>query len=289
MSLNPKQIILSVALLSLVSCGETPTSQLTEQFPIIRSGPHDMEFAFIPSGTFRMGSSDGEEGRGDNEYRHWVKLTEDFEMQTTEVTRRQWREIMFSDPGGDKYCESRPSFVKDDDHPVTCVSWVEVDRFINKLNKSRVKSGYRYSLPTEAQWEYATRAYTEQSYSISGRLNSFAWYKSVSNGPQPVGKLKANFFGLYDVHGNVWEWTSDIYKENYPETKSFFNPIENPKGPKSENKTYDRGGDVKEKIHVFRGGGWAFQPEYCRSATRNRGMAHDRYQYVGFRLMRTKI
>jgi len=288
MILNPRQIILSASLLGLMSCGEIPTSQLSEQFPILRSGPHDMEFAFIPSGTFRMGSPENEEGRGNDEHRHWVKLTEDYEMQTTEVTRRQWRGVMYSDPEGDKYCESRPSFVKDDDHPVTCVSLVEVERFIKKLNRWAMNTGYRYSLPTEAQWEYATRAYTEENYSIDGPLNSFAWYRSLSNGPQPGGTLKANLFGLYDAHGNVAEWVSDVYERSYPESKSFYYPIVNPKGPERKS-DYALRFDNKEDSHVFRGGSWAMQAEQCRSANRNSSMAHDREQYVGFRLMRTKI
>jgi len=277
MNLTPKQIILSIMLFGLVSCGETPTSELTEQFPLIRSGPHDMEFAFIPRSTFRMGSSEDEEGRDDDEHWHWVKLTEDSWMQTTEVTRGQWYKVMNSYPDNNGKCWEGDRVIKENNHPVVCVSWDEVKEFVDKLNDKERSSGYRYSLPTEAQWEYAARAYTETPYSIKGQLKSFAWYDSLSGDhAHPVGELKPNLFGLHDVHGNVWEWVSDWYGK-YPKADDLSDAVINPIGPSS--------GDYR----VLRGGSWFNDARFCRSARRFTIRPDYRSNVVGFRLMRIKI
>ena len=278
MNLKLKHVILLVSLLGVVSCGETPTSQLTEQFPILRSGPHDMEFAFIPSGTFRMGSPEDEKDRDDDESLHWVKLTEDYWMQTTEVTIGQWFKVLGSYPDKDKDCWEDDRVIKETTHPVVCVSWDEIQVFVDRLNDQEKSSGYKYSLPTEAQWEYAARAYTETPYSIEGSLSSFAWYDSTSDHhSHPVGGLKANLFGLHDVHGNVWEWVLDWYEEAYPKADSFSDAIKNPRGPD--------GGSQR----VLLGGGWFSRAQVCRSANRNGFSASFRDNNSGFRLMRTKI
>jgi len=266
-----KKAILIFSILNLTGCGETPTSQLSEQFPIIRSGPHNMEFAFIPKGTFRMGSPGDEEGRYENERQYWVKLTEDYWMQTTEVTRGQWYKVMFSSPD----CWWSMKVIESDIHPVTCVDRYEAEEFIDKLNEQQKNSGYKYSLPTEAQWEYAARAYTETPYSIKGPVDSFAWHNSNSGKhTHPVGKLKANFFGLYDVHGNVEEWVAD-YLHDYPKADSFSEAIKNPDGP--NNATY----------YVRRGGSWA--GDDIRSACRNGSKYNVRDVNLGFRIVRAKI
>jgi len=275
---NIKQVLLVFVGLSIIGCGETPTSQLSEQFPILRSGPFDMEFAFIPSGAFRMGSPDDEESREYDETLHWVKLTEDYWMQTTEVTRGQWYKVMGSYPDSGGQCYRRDEVIKRDNHPAVCVSWDEVKLFVHRLNNKERGSGYKYSLPTEAQWEYAARAYTETPYSIEGPLESFAWYDSTSDGhSHPVGELKANLFGLHDVHGNVWEFVSDWYEEAYPKADSFSDARKNPRGPD------DGSGRVR------RGGAWFHSAQVCRSASRNGFSASFRHGFNGFRLMRTKI
>jgi len=276
MNLNPKQIILSVSLFGLVSCGETPTSQLSEQFPVIRSGPHNMNFAFIPRGHFRMGSPKDEKDREDDERQYWVKLTEDYWMQTTEVTVAQWHKVMGSFP--DNKCWKRHYEKKETDYPMLCVNWYEVKGFVDRLNTQERNSGYKYSLPTEAQWEYAARGYTETPYSIDGSLKSFAWYSSSSDDQTHlVGNLKANFFGLYDVHGNVYEWVSDWYEEDYPKAESYSDAVINPKGPNNGSE------------RILRGGSWFNPAQYCRSAVRYRDSASIREDNNGFRLMRIKI
>jgi len=281
MNLNLKQIILSITLLGLVSCGETPTSQLTEQFPILRSGSYDMEFAFIPSGTFRMGSSEDEEGKDEGEDQHWVKLSKDFEMQTTEVTQYQWFRVMGGYPkegecrnGSDVDAErDYRRLAHGDDQPVVCINKEDIDKFLRKLNEIEV--GYTYRLPTEAEWEYAARGYTETPYSFDKPLKSFAWYRENSDGsPHPVGKLKANLFGLYDMHGNVAEFVSDgAGQYEFSNNNDYFNPETDPQG---------------DFIHyiVVRGGAWDSQEHSCRSASRYMYPWHGKADSIGIRLVR---
>ena len=272
-------LLFLVMSLSIVGCGETPTSQLREEFPILRSGPHDMEFAFIPRGTFRMGSPEGEEGRVDNESRHWVKLTEDYWMQTKEVTRGQWFKVMGSYPGVDGNCYKWAVIKKEENHPIVCVNTYDIQSFIDKLNNNERGSGYKYDLPTEAQWEYAARAYAEGAYSVNKPVNSFAWHSENTDlHTEPVGGLEPNLFGLYDVHGNVWERVSDWFESyDYPKENSFLNPVIDPKGPE----------DATQR--VVRGGGYSNREILCRSATRDGSQLDYRESTVGFRLRRTKI
>ena len=281
MSLNPKQIILSVALLSLVSCGETPTSQLTQQFPIIRSGPHDMDFAFIPSGTFRMGSLENEDGRQEWEERHWVKISKDFEIQTTEVTQAQWFAVMGQYPnveecrnGSDIEAEKQHrKLVYGDDQPVVCINKRDIDKFLRKLNGKN--GGHAYRLPTEAEWEYAASGYTETPYSFLSPLRSFAWYEKNSSGvPHQVGKLKPNLFGLYDMHGNVAEYVSDgAAKYEFSSNNSYQNPEVDPK---------------EDFIHyiIVRGGAWDSVDLNCRSSYRYIYPWYGKADSIGIRLAR---
>jgi len=271
---NLKYYLLFLVLVNLISCGEPPTSQLTEQFPITRPGLHDMEFALIPSGTFRMGSLKDEKGRSDEEDPHWVKITEDYWMQTTEVTRGQWHKVMGSYPDNRDNCVGQHSGTDEDNHPVVCVNWDDTKDYIMKLNVLEKSRGYEYALPTEAQWEYAARGYTESPYSEGDSLIS-VWNRKNSNELiHPAKSLKPNFFGLYGVHGNVWEWVSDWYEQHYPKADSFFEAIINPQGP-----AY---GDTR----IIRGGGWYSSDYQCRSASRSgiTGMSGG----IGFRLMRVE-
>ena len=147
------------------------------------------------------------------------------------------------------------------------VSWEDVQEFIKKLN---AKGEGTYRLPTEAEWEYACRAGTTGAYSGSN-LDEIGWYNSNSgNKTHPVGQKKANAWGLYDMHGNVWEWTEDWY------------------GTYSSGNVTDPTGASSGSVRVFRGGSWAGPAENLRSAFRLTYTPSYRYDNLGFRLLRTQ-
>lgn len=238
------------------------------------SSPVGMTFVRIPKGTFLMGSDSSEAGR-DDEIQHRVTITYDFFMQTTEVTQEQWYNVMGDNPSkfiADQDCPGQYKQVNRvgmcPSNPVEQVSWHDAQLFIQKLNDKR--DGYRYRLPTEAEWEYAARGGSSGPYSVAGNLADFAWYVDDSgNKTHAVGKLKPNGFGLYDVHGNVWEWTSDWY------------------GPYSSSNATDPVGASSGSYRVMRGGSWWSDARYCRSADRGNVGPGIRGSIVGFRLVRT--
>lgn len=216
----------------------------------------DMEFVRIQAGWFMMGSENGDD---DEKPVHRVTISSGFEMGKYEVTQLQWRAIMGSNPGNFKGC---------DQCPVERISWNDVQEFIRKLNAKN--NGYNYRLLTEAEWEYAARAGTTGDY--AGDLDSMAWYdKNSSNKTHPVGMKQPNAWGLYDMHGNVWEWVQDWYDANYYKSS----PGVDPKGASS-------GSD-----RVVRGGGWSLTAVYCRAANRKWLTPDDRFYDIGFRLIRT--
>jgi len=219
-----------------------------------------MKFLYIPPGEFMMGSPKEEAGRYDNEILHKVVLTKPFFMQNIPVTQGQWRAIMGSNPshfnnGGD-------------DCPVEQVSWDDAQEFIRKLNQKEGADNYR--LPTEAEWEYACRAGSTTAYCFGddeSRLKEYAWYdKNSDSKTHPVGLLKPNAWGLYDMHGNVWEWCQDWYGD-YP-SDAATDPI----------------GATVGSYRVLRGGGWYGLARDCRSAYRYYGPPDYRYILIGFRL-----
>ena len=153
-------------------------------------------------------------------------------------------------------------------NPVERVSWNDAQTFIGKLNGQ--EGQYTYRLPTEAEWEYAARAGSTGPYSVSGAVEGFGWYRANSGGKtHPVAQLKPNRLGLYDVHGNVWEWVADWYGV-YPSSD-----VTDPTGPAS-------GSD-----RVIRGGGWYGGAQNLRSASRFSIGPVYRLSDVGFRLVRT--
>jgi len=216
-----------------------------------------VKFVLIPSGEFMMGSKDTG-GDSDEQPVHRVRISRPFYMGIHEVTQRQWEAVM----------GSNPSHFKGADRPVEQVSWVDVQTFIGKLNDREGRNVYR--LPTEAEWEYACRAGTTGAY--AGDLASMGWYADNSdNRTHPVGRKRANAWGLYDMHGNVWEWVGDWYAGNYYKNSPRADPI----GPSSGS------------YRVLRGGGWNLNAALCRSADRNLNAPVVRYGSLGFRLVRT--
>ncbi len=272
-----KKLCLVLVWLGLVSCGENPTSSLSEEFPILRSGPYGMDFSFIPNGFFKMGAPK-EEGKVNVSYEtpHWVRLTKDYWVQTKEVTRGQWYEVMKSYPDDSKcFPPSYGSIIRLSDHPIVCLEWDDVMKFIETLNTQAGNDGYTYRLPTEAEWEYATRAYTETPYFFAKELlPDYAWYyENSGNQTHPVGQLKPNLFGLYDVYGNALEWVSDWYGY-YPKADHLSEAVEDPKGAS--------GGDYR----VQRGCGWSCTDRLLRSAYRMMGEPDYQDFSAGFRIVR---
>jgi formylglycine-generating enzyme required for sulfatase activity len=175
----------------------------------------DMQFVKIAPGEFMMGCSVGDiDCNADERPIHRVQITKEFEIGKYEVTQAQWEAVM----------GSNPSTMKGQDRPVESISKQEVQDFLNKLNARN--DGYRYRLPTEAEWEYAARAGSKESY--AGRLDEIAWYAGNSEDEtHPVGKKKPNAWGLHDMQGNVREIVSDWYASNYYNNS----PVSDPAGP----------------------------------------------------------
>ncbi len=179
-----------------------------------RSAPN-IEFVAIQAGEFMMGcSADDTQCNADEKPAHRVQITKSFEMGKFEVTQAQWQAVM----------GSNPSAMKGDDRPVETVSKDDAHEFLGRLNARN--DGYRYRLPTEAEWEYAARAGTTGTF--AGKLDDIAWYGGNSEDEtHPVGKKKPNAWGLYDMEGNVREWVEDLYNANYYATS----PAADPTGP----------------------------------------------------------
>jgi len=212
-------------------------------------------FANIPKGNFTMGD---EKGYGNEKPVHEVIISNSFEMGKYEVTQKQWRAVMITNP----------SYFKGEDLPVEQVSWDDVQEFIKEVNKRSDK--YMYRLPTEAEWEYACRAGSTGDYAGTGNLDDMGWYgANFGSTTHVVGKKQPNLWGLYDMHGNVWEWCSDWYG-SYP-SGTVIDPIGPPSG----------------SARVYRGGSWYNDATICRSANRNSYAPGRRYDAVGFRLLRT--
>ncbi|MEN3333039.1 MAG: hypothetical protein V7641_2404 [Blastocatellia bacterium] len=211
-------------------------------------------FVPLPAGEFMMGS---ENGSAAEKPVHRVRLSRPFEMGKYEVTQAQWEAVM----------GNNPSYFKGSNRPVEQVSWHDVQEFIEKLNA--LNDGYVYRLPTEAEWEYACRAGSNGDY--SGKLDAMAWCDNNSDQmSHPVGAKQPNAWGLYDMHGNVFEWCQDWYDNNYAESPSL-----DPQGPASGS------------FRVKRGGSWAFPAAFSRSAARDLYSPGYRFNFLGFRLVRT--
>ncbi|GHU35956.1 hypothetical protein AGMMS50256_31890 [Betaproteobacteria bacterium] len=218
------------------------------------------EFILIPAGSFTMGADKKFEDASSNETpQHRVTISKPFYLGKYEVTQAEWVAVM----------GNNPSEFKGRSNPVDNVSWDDVQSFIQRLN---AKEGKKYRLPTEAEWEYAARAGTKSAYSFgddAGQLGQYAWYEGNSGDQTcPVGQKQPNPWGLYDMHGNVWEWVNDWYKDSYYGSS----PSTDPAGPS--------GGD----LHVLRGGSWHYFAGTLRSAYRRSRAPDRRNENFGFRL-----
>lgn len=240
-----------------------------------------MIFILIPKGEFIMGSNEYD----DQKPAHKVKIKKPFYLGIYPVTQREWKMIM----------NSNPSQFKGDDLPVEKVSWKNVQDFIKKLNNK--ESTDKYRLPTEAEWEYSTRAGTSRRYFFGNnksKLDEYAWYaeNSGSRSPlkgdylgydkkdweknnwggktHPVGMKKPNNWGLFDLYGNVWEWVEDKWNEGYD-------------GAPSDGTAWENG---DKDLRVCRGGGWCDMITSCQSAFRIYFQDSKRADDIGFRVLR---
>ena len=221
-----------------------------------------MSLILIEPGVFMMGASNGED---DERPSHDVVISKHFYMSATEVTQAQWEIVLGEQPSVNK---GNP------DLPVENVSWEDTQRFMAALNQKE-GCGNCYRLPTEAEWEYATRAGSLTSFTFGNNpddLGRYAWYwGNANNQSNPVGKKLPNAWGLYDMHGNVWEWVNDWY------------------GPYSQDAGRDPGGPETGETRVIRGGSWSFRQdsEHLRSANRASVPATHSAHNIGFRVVKT--
>lgn len=240
-----------------------------------------MEFIEIPSGTFMMGAADNDrESYNSEKPQHEVTISKAFFIGKYEVTQAEWEEVMGFNPYD--LDRSNPYYnlpgmaerITKADHPAT-VSWNDARDFITRLN---AKEGHnRYRLPTEAEWEYACRAGTTTRYSFGDdirNLNTYAWYNEdfATGSTHPVGQKRPNPWGLYDVHGNVWEWVNDYYSEDYYAVSPSVDP---------------QGADTGSQRAV-RGGSWHSTAIAWRSTFRKSYEADYRGISIGFRLVMEK-
>jgi len=230
-----------------------------------------LEMVLVPAGKFVMGSPKKEDCRNDNETQHEVTITKPFYMGKYEVTQEQWEAVMGKNPSDTKGAKL----------PVTDVSWEDCQEFIKKLNG--ITKG-KYRLPTEAEWEYACRAGTKAAYSFGDEITpKDANYDDSKLGkPVEVGSYKPNAFGLYDMHGNVWEWCED-WKADYPK-----GAVTDPKGLATGEYRVLRGGSFKAFGYEWRGGVYVAVGSNARSSGRYGNAPSFRYSgNYGFRLART--
>ena len=228
---------------------------------IVLPGNVKLELVKVEAGSFEMSAKDGENYY--DEVPHRATLKKDFYIGQTEVTQAQWKAVM----GGN------PSDFKGDDLPVESVSWNDAMAFCKALNsRGKAPNGWKFTLPTETQWEYAARGGRKSKgykYSGSNSVGKVAWYNGNSvYKTHPVGQKKANELGLYDMSGNVWEWCLDDWNSDSSKQEAEFT----------------RGNNSGGSARVIRGGGWGNYVKYWRSAYRgNRGPGH-RNSYLGFRV-----
>ena len=279
---SPCKVKISDKKLFFCAKGET-----SKNMTIPLSDTVSLDMIWIEPGTFMMGSPEDELGRWDDETQHQVTLTQEYWLGKYEVTQAQYEAVM----------GTNPSDFKGADLPVEQVSWNDAVKFCEWLTAQeraagRLPEGYEYTLPTEAQWEYACRAGTTTAFNNGTNiptmlqrtdrpcpnLDPLAWYgynsgqydsagNYTDNGKTfPVGQKQPNAWGLYDMHGNVWEWCLDWYG-SYPSSA-----VTDPKGPATGSR------------RVMRGGCWFSFASYCRSAYRYNNSPGNYLNRYGFRV-----
>jgi len=240
-----------------------------------------LEMAVIPAGSFQMGSPETEEGHSDDESpQHEVTLAS-FCLGKYPITQAQWQAVAAL-PQVNRKLDPNPSRFKGKDLPVEQVSWYDAVEFCSRLSQ---KTGKKYRLPSEAEWEYACRANTTTPFhfgeTITPELANYDGNYTYGSGTKgkyrqqttPVGSFKvANSFGLYDMHGNIWEWCADHWHSNY-------------QGAPTDGSAWLVSNDNENHSRMLRGGSWLVNPRLCRSAARDFVVPGSRYDSVGFRVV----
>ncbi|WP_342114951.1 SUMF1/EgtB/PvdO family nonheme iron enzyme [Pseudoduganella sp. OTU4001] len=254
------------------------------------------DLVLIPTGRFQMGSTEHEHSIAvkagaqktwlDRELpAHWVGIEHSFAMGRYPVTVGEWR-VFVQATGWESRLDvdwQAPGFKQDDRHPVVCVTWHDAQLYLQWLSE---KTGQQYRLPSEAEWEYACRAGSHTAFSFGDEITpehanydgNFTYNKgakgSSHGGTTRVGSYQPNPWGLFDMHGNVWEWTQDTMHENYLNAPN-------------DGSAWENGGDQARRI--LRGGAWLYQPRYLRAALRNGYSALLANDVVGFRVARKLV
>jgi formylglycine-generating enzyme required for sulfatase activity len=240
-----------------------------------------LEMVAIPEGQFQMGSPQNEPERFEDESPQHLVSVPAFFMGKYPVTQAQWQ-VVAGLPQMQRKLDPDPSRFKGENHPVENVSWRDATEFCDRLSALTGKS---YGLPSEAQWEYAARAGTTTPFHfgelITPDLANYDWdstYGSVKvtkkkdfQGTTPIGSFPANAFGLYDMHGNVWEWCQDIWHNSY-------------KGAPNDGSAWIDVEGEEDARRLLRGGSWNVNPGNCRSASRYVNNARFGYNDYGFRV-----
>ena len=222
--------------------------------------PSGMKFSLILPGAYIMGSENGEENERPP---HQASIGRPFYIGTYVVTQRDWRELMGTEPW-----KGDPHVRDGDEYPAVNLSWYDAQRYLDRMSQQDKDNSYY--LPTEEEWEYTARAGTNTEFSFGEDerdMRFFGWYRDITqNGEEyahGVGKKRPNQWGLYDVHGNIWEWMDDWYYGSYS-AQPKLNPMEK----------------------VLRGGGWDYPAYGARSAFRNHLLPTRSNYVIGFRLIR---
>jgi formylglycine-generating enzyme required for sulfatase activity len=241
--------------------GTTPA--LPRELTVDLGGGVTLEMVLIPAGEFLMGSPDSDaHASRDEKPPHRARITKPFYLGKYLVTQEQWEALM----------GSNPSRFKGPKNPAVWASWEHCQAFLEKLNTTTGGQGGKFLLPTEAQWEYACRAGSTTTYCFGNdetHLGEYAWYKAnAEDKTHPVGLKKPNAWGLYDMHGNAWEWCQDWYDEG----QYVIAEADDPAGPSAGS------------VRVRRGNGKGFVAAGCRSAFRDYAEPGLRDDFTGFRV-----
>jgi formylglycine-generating enzyme len=281
----PKCFILILLLTGITSHGaaeiteKMPPEASQNQLPSWTEPATGIRFIFIKGDCFLMGSPDSEPSHPGDEYLHRVCL-DDFWIAATEVTRSQYNNLM----------GINIEHQEEADLPVEMVSWFDAEKFAKIMSKNS-KSNLLFRLPTEAEWEYSCRAGSSTPFSTgdtitTGQANfngNFTYNNSAAGikrgATTRVGSFSANAFGLYDMHGNVWEWCLDWYKKDFYQKSVQNNKLNNPRCCE----------DSELRYKTIRGGSWYGKPKFLRSANRSRRLPDDVNKVIGFRLVMKKL